>query len=212
MHMSGKYQIRLAACADNYQFIDFDIGMALDLSHPVGYADRVTPSIRRGLMAGTLTDLNGEATKVVNEFIVKQKENRAARKDSKISGTPVLEVSTSATVQEPIADLIDDQANIASVETDPVDEVITENTLGEEAQTPEVETPEAEAQVVEAPEVETPEVEAQTEEVKTEVKLYTQEELNAMDFNAVKEIATTFEVTGKKKDDIIVKILEKQNA
>lgn len=179
--MSGKFQIRLAACAENYQFIDFESSMALDLSQPVGYADRLTPSIRRGLMAGTLEDMNGEAMKEVEKYIQERQEKKAARK--KNGGATISKSSTSAKVLD---------------ETKPAEPVITESaSISSEDQTSSDDTSN----------------EAPTDEVKVEeVKTYTQEELEAMDVEAVKLIAQDLKVKGKDKETMIAKILEKQNA
>jgi hypothetical protein len=184
--MSGKFQIRLAACAENYQFIDFESSVALDLSQPIGYADRLTPSIRRGLMAGTLEDLNGEATKELQEYLANRKPKRSAR--SRGNESTKSESGTSAKEEEVPQE--------ASVETEPVNENF------------------AEEPAVEILQVEEPQEFEKFEESQEpqEQKPYTQEELEAMDVEAVKLIAQDLKVKGKDKDTMIAKILEKQNA
>lgn len=60
---------------ENYSFFDADSRACLDLSCPGAIVDRVTPAIKRGILAGTIIDVDNESGIEIGE---KQKMFNAA--------------------------------------------------------------------------------------------------------------------------------------
>lgn len=46
---------------DNYAFFDADSKACLDLSSPGANVEKITPALRRGIIAGTIIDVDGES-------------------------------------------------------------------------------------------------------------------------------------------------------
>lgn len=72
------------AIKENYAFFCPQSNLHLDLMSPVGFTDRVTPSIVRGLKGKTLLDLDNMIDVQGECFIEAEKVDKAEAEDTKV--------------------------------------------------------------------------------------------------------------------------------
>lgn len=99
-----KYLLNLKK-VNNYAFFCPQSRMHLTISNPVGYADRVTPAIERGLKSHVIIDITDEEEaniqpkKEVKE--TKQTETVEPKTEVKTETVPTVEVRAEEVVEEP---------------------------------------------------------------------------------------------------------------